>query len=91
MDIKNKWFIFDEKLTIKKRIMKKFLKNILDFGRVKKRVEENPVSKPTPKEIRWTIPIVPAHNNRKNPRGRFTQYVPFKDGTFRAIYHGAKS
>jgi len=71
--------------------MKKLFKNILDFGRTKKHAKEKPVSKPTPPEIKWTNPTVPIHNNRKNTRGRFTQYVPFKDGTFRAIYHGAKS
>jgi len=71
--------------------MKKFLKNILDFGRVKKQVEEKSVSKPAPQEIKWTHPIVPLHNNRRNTKGRFTQYVSMKDGTFRAIYHGAKS
>jgi hypothetical protein len=34
--------------------------------------------------------IIPAHNNRKNNRGRLTQYILQSDGSTRAIYHGAK-
>ena len=30
-----------------------------------------------------------AHNNRKNTRGRFTQYINQKDGTTKAIFHDA--
>lgn len=30
--------------------------------------------------------MIPSHNNRRNTRGRFTQYTP----SGRAIYHGAK-
>jgi len=41
--------------------------------------------------IGWTNPTVPAHNNRKNTRGRFTQYISMGNGIFRPIYHGAKN
>ena len=32
-----------------------------------------------------------SHNNRKNTRGRFTQYIHLGNGIYKAIYHGAKN
>jgi len=59
------------------------------FGKEeKKKVVEEKVSIP---QIRYTNhPSIPIHNNRKNARGRFTQYVPLENGSFRPIYHAAK-
>ena len=31
--------------------------------------------------------LTPPHNNRKNTRGRFTQYIHMGNGIYRAIYH----
>jgi hypothetical protein len=53
-----------------------------------KKVEPQKVSTP---EIQWTPnPVVPNHNNRRNTRGRFVQYVNVGEGRQRAIYHSCK-
>lgn len=41
-----------------------------------------------------TVPVpvirgrnIPTHNNRRNTRGRYTQFIHMKDGSVRAIFH----
>lgn len=42
------------------------------------------------KETIWTNnPSKRRHNNRRNTKGRFVQYINIGNGKQRAIYHGA--
>lgn len=67
------WFI---SLFKKEKKEKKTLKDLYD---------EN-FEKSNSKILNKIQKMIPSHNNRRNTRGRFTQYTP----SGRAIYHGAK-
>lgn len=77
--------------------MKKSIAKILAFlpfmgafmGETKESQKVMPIVN-TDNDLEWTNrAMMRNHNNRKNTKGRFTQYVPLGNGIFRAIYHGA--
>jgi len=76
--------------TIIKLILTFFV-NIWVFLFGKKGAEPAEAKRESVPEVRYgNRRIIPVHNNRRNTRGRFTQYILLKDGGTRPIYHGAK-
>ena len=57
----------------------------------KKVIADEPViEKKKDKSVVYSNPITPIHNNRRNTKGRRTQYINVGEGRQRAIYHSYK-
>lgn len=69
------------------KIIIEFFLRIWNFLFGSKKVE---TPKEAPQEQFTNKPIIPMHNNRRNTRGRFVQYINMGEGRQRAIYHSCK-